>query len=60
MIRIEQLETTIEQLDSILIAVVDLKPAANEVARLNRIYNAIEKAKNELLCLAGFDRRDEG
>ena len=57
--KIEQLENAIEQLDSILIAVVALKPAESEVERLNRIYNAIENAKNELLSLVGFDCRDE-
>ena len=51
---IEQLEIAIEQLESILVAVVELKPAENEVARLNRIYNAIANAKTELLSLAGF------
>ena len=53
----EQLETAIEQLDSILIAVVALKPAENEVARLDRIYIEIEQAKNALLSLAGFETR---
>ena len=52
---IEQLEIAIEQLESILVAVVALKPAENEVARLNRIYNAIANAKTELLSLAGFE-----
>ena len=56
---IEKLENAIEQLDSILVAVVALKPAENEVARLNRIYNAIKNAKYELLGLAGFEGRDE-
>jgi len=51
---IEQQETAIEQLESILVSVVALKPAENEVARLNRIYNAIANAKTELLSLAGF------
>lgn len=55
--KIEQLETAIEQLDSILVAVVALKPAENDVARLDRIYNAIANAKNELLNLAGFENR---
>ena len=55
--KIEQLETAIEQLDSILVAVVALKPAENEVARLDRIYCAIENAKNALLSLAGFGNR---
>ena len=55
MMNIEQLETAIEQLESILIAFVALKPAENEVVRLDRIYNAIENAKNELMSLAGFD-----
>lgn len=52
---IEQLEIAIEQLESILVAVVALKPAENEVARLDRIYNAIANAKNELLRLADFE-----
>ena len=52
---IEQLENAIEQLESIIISVVALKPAKNDVARLDRIYNAIENAKNELISLAGFD-----
>lgn len=51
----EQLETAIEQLESILVAVVALKPAENEVARLDKIYNAIENAKAELISLAGAD-----
>ena len=55
--KIEQLEAAIEQLDSILIAVVALKPAENEVARLDRIYKAIENAKDQLLCLAGIETR---
>ena len=55
MMRIEQLETAIEQLESILVAVVALKPVENDVARLDRIYNAIANAKTELLRLAGFD-----
>ena len=53
--KIEQLENAIEQLESILVAVVAMKPAENEVARLNRIFNAIENAKNELISLAGLD-----
>ena len=52
---IEQLENAVEQLESILIALVALKPAENEVARLDRIYNAIENAKTELMSLTGFD-----
>ena len=56
--KVEQLETAIEQLDSILVAVVAFKPAENEVARLDRIYIAIEQAKNALLSLAGFDTRN--
>ncbi len=52
---IEKLETAIEQLESILFAVVAMKPAEREVARLDRIYKAIENAKAELISLAGAD-----
>ena len=55
--KIEQLETAIEQLDSILVAVIALRPAENDIARLDRIYNAIANAKNELSNLAGFENR---
>jgi len=60
MLSMEQVETTIEQLEEVRQGIIQLKPSKSEAERLNRIYNAIRNAQRELSELAGIDQNEGG
>lgn len=48
MIAIDQTVSTVERLAAIRQAIIAMKPTKSETKRLNRVYDAILKAENEL------------
>jgi hypothetical protein len=55
MLAIDQIEEAVEGLAEIRQAIIAMKPSKSEADRLNRIYNAILKAEQELNQLKAVD-----